>query len=654
MSYRSLKRVLGETSLERKCRLLFGACLLLLITGSFWWYGKATERLVIDENNKSTGRILVDVAMQKHHFRNWENDKYDLEWVIDLTEDLENAEYTYEFLASEEEFRTLDESKKKDIHAAKENDEKILRRLKTQYDVWLQEIQQADSGGNAANAPTIDASQSGPGTESSMADADVAMNTPALPSVGHRLRDRKGWKYHYYQPVYWKESCNTFGCHQRIQDLGAVPIYEAVSTEELPFRVIKIVVPYAATQDAINMNRAILTATAIITVFLAMVALYIVVRYVIVKPLQHLRNVSDQIASGNYLVRAEIRTNDEFEDLAHSFNRMLRNMVDAHEELRNVNADLDAKVDQLAQANMQLYEGNRLKSEFLANMSHELRTPLNSIIGFSDVLQSIESLNDKQKRYVRNIGQSGRVLLDMINDILDLAKMESGKMAVGPTEFSIETVVQAQCNLVRSLSEERNIDLEVEIAARFPKMYQDQGKVQQILTNLLSNSIKFTPEGGRIVVEVDRREATDELSLCVTDTGVGIAEEDQEVIFEKFRQGTALRQGDDLTREYSGTGLGLSIVKELCKLLGGEITFESELGKGSAFTVRLPWSLPEQPFRDVMAVSRGSQPSTADGAEATSTRRPDETPSTAGTSAVNGSSKAVANPDSSAISTSDP
>ena len=131
-----------------------------------------------------------------------------------------------------------------------------------------------------------------------------------------------------------------------------------------------------------------------------------------------------------------------------------------------------------------------------------------------------------------------------------------------------------------------------------PDMFQDQVKVQQILNNLLSNAIKFTPEGGRIVVSVER-DGRDELVLKVADTGVGIAEEDQVAIFEKFRQGkSVLTGGDAMTREYSGTGLGLSIVKELCKLLGGEITLQSELGKGSTFTVRLPWTRADQPKLD--------------------------------------------------------
>jgi signal transduction histidine kinase len=239
---------------------------------------------------------------------------------------------------------------------------------------------------------------------------------------------------------------------------------------------------------------------------------------------------------------------------------------------------------------MRLYEMNRLKSDFLANMSHELRTPLNSIIGFSEVLQGIDTLNDKQKRYAHNIQKSGRVLLDMINDILDLAKIEAGKMDLRLTEFRIGMLVSAQCDMVRSLSEEKNIDLEVNIQPDLPVMFQDQGKIQQVVLNLLSNAIKFTPEGGRITVQVVRS-ADERLQLSVADTGVGIAEEDREIIFEKFRQSSHSIGDGNLTREYTGTGLGLSIVKELCKLLGGEIAFVSELGRGSTFTVRLPWSL---------------------------------------------------------------
>jgi signal transduction histidine kinase len=252
---------------------------------------------------------------------------------------------------------------------------------------------------------------------------------------------------------------------------------------------------------------------------------------------------------------------------------------------------------------MRLYEMNRIKSDFLATMSHELRTPLNSILGFSDVLRSIDSLDDKQKRYVQNIQKSGRMLLDMINDILDLAKIESGRMDVRLTDFRIEQVIGAQCDMARPLTEKKNIDLEMQLQADLPPMHQDQARVQQILNNLLSNAIKFTPEGGRIKIDARHDLAHHDeagwLILQVIDTGVGIAEDDQQAIFEKFRQArSGLPSGDAMTREYSGTGLGLSIVKELCRLLGGEVSVESTLGKGSTFTIRLPWRLEEQPRVD--------------------------------------------------------
>jgi len=346
-----------------------------------------------------------------------------------------------------------------------------------------------------------------------------------------------------------------------------------------------------ATQKAITWNRAILWAIGILTVFMAMVVLYVIIRYVVVKPLKHLRDVSEEISRGNTKLRAEISTNDEFEELADAFNRMLIHLTDQESELRQVNSDLDTKLDQLAQLNMRLYEMNRLKSDFLTNMSHELRTPLNSIIGFSEVLQGIDTLNDKQKRYAQNIRESGRQLLDMINDILDLAKIEAGKMDVRPSEFHIGALISAQCDLIRSLSEEKNIDLGVTVQPDLPMVFQDQSKIQQIVLNLVSNAIKFTPEGGRITVSGDR-DSKHQLVIAVADTGVGIPEEDREIIFEKFRQSSNVGGEGNLTREYSGTGLGLSIVKELCILLGGEVTFDSVLGKGSTFRAILPWKLP--------------------------------------------------------------
>ena len=361
--------------------------------------------------------------------------------------------------------------------------------------------------------------------------------------------------------------------------------------------VVKVVMPDSVTRRAINWNRAILLATAIMTVFLAMLVAYAIVRYVIVKPLGHLRDVADEVRKGNVAARAELHTADEFEELGVAFNRMLRGLVDSQEELRKVNESLDDKVDELAQANLHLYEMNRLKSDFLATMSHELRTPLNSIIGFSDVLGSIQSLDDKQRRYVANIRSSGRMLLEMINDILDLAKIEAGKMEVRASAFRMESIVSAQCDMARPLAEKKNIDLEFDVEPGLEAVDQDPAKVQQILANLLSNAVKFTPEGGRVDVRARLEAAADgpptAFLLEVADTGVGIAPEEQQTIFEKFRQSRVFQSGDDaMTREFSGTGLGLSIVRELCRLLGGDIGVESQLGRGSQFTVRLPLVYP--------------------------------------------------------------
>jgi signal transduction histidine kinase len=321
------------------------------------------------------------------------------------------------------------------------------------------------------------------------------------------------------------------------------------------------------------------------------VASYVIVRYVIVKPVKHLRDVSDAIAAGKLNIRSQIHTGDEFEELSHAFNRMLHNLVAMQQELRDVNADLDKKVDELAQANLALYELYNIKSDFLATMSHELRTPLNSIIGFSEVLTSNEQLTERQRRYAGNILHSGKMLLGMINDILDLAKIESGKMEIHVEDFSIRDVCEALSNLMRPMAEKKGLDLTCELDDAIPLLRQDPGKIRQIVYNLLSNSIKFTPEGGRVTLSAKAEGKSVVIAVC--DTGIGIAEEDRERIFEKFRQAGAggLAAEGVLVREHQGTGLGLSIVRELTRLLGGDVGLESALGKGSTFTVRLPLQL---------------------------------------------------------------
>ncbi len=582
MSYRSIKRVLGETSLERKCRFLFGVCLLLLIGGAFWGIDRITSRLVITTARRHC-HDLADIIMIKVHSVVFETgSEQKREWLQEIWGNFEESQnYEYEIVTLEPDKKLLDIDP---VGPQDDRERQLLlelqEKLKQQRAEQLQEQQ-----------PPTTADMT---PEQLLGGSDKRIIRPV--SVERRPVEGEEEEYHYFEPVKFSDAC--WLCHTPI-DAVAIAGAEMGSSiaQEPPMMAVKVIVPYEERADSIRNSRAILIAVAILTVFLAMITLYLIVRYVIVKPLQHLRNVSDEVSRGKLEVRAEIFTNDEFEDLAHSFNRMLRHLTEAQDELSRVNQDLDSKVDELAQLNMRLYEMNRLKDDFLANMSHELRTPLNSIIGFSEVLQSLDALNDKQKRYASNIQKSGRVLLEMINDILDLAKMEAGKMEVRPSEFSIHSLVEAQCDMVRSLAEDKNIDLVVEVNRSLPQVYQDQAKIQQILTNLLSNAIKFTPEGGRIVVSADHDTAGN-LVLTVADTGVGIAEEDRDIIFEKFRQSGSILGEDGLTREYSGTGLGLSILKELCKLLHGEITFESELGQGSTFRVVLPWVAADRSARE--------------------------------------------------------
>ena len=230
----------------------------------------------------------------------------------------------------------------------------------------------------------------------------------------------------------------------------------------------------------------------------------------------------------------------------------------------------------------ELEAASRHKSEFLANMSHELRTPLNAIIGFSEVLSErmFGEINDKQAEYLADILESGQHLLSLINDILDLSKIEAGRMELEPTEFDLPTVIDNTLILVRERAQRHGITLRRSVDERLRSLYGDERKVKQVLLNLLSNALKFTPEGGEIEVHAELRDGAAETS--VRDTGVGIAPEDQEAVFEEFRQvGTA-------SKKVEGTGLGLAISRKFIELHGGRMWVTSQLGSGSTFTFTLP------------------------------------------------------------------
>jgi signal transduction histidine kinase len=226
------------------------------------------------------------------------------------------------------------------------------------------------------------------------------------------------------------------------------------------------------------------------------------------------------------------------------------------------------------------------KSEFLANMSHELRTPLNAIIGFSEVLaeRMFGDLNDKQDEYLRDIHASGQHLLSLINDILDLSKIEAGRMELEPAEFDLPSIIDTALILVRERAGRRGIALERSVDERAGVMRADERKVKQVLLNLLSNAIKFTPEGGR--VEVRATIEADVAEISVIDTGIGIAPEDQEAVFEEFRQVGAS------AKKIEGTGLGLALSRKFVELHGGRISVTSRVGEGSTFTFTIPCRMP--------------------------------------------------------------
>jgi signal transduction histidine kinase len=222
------------------------------------------------------------------------------------------------------------------------------------------------------------------------------------------------------------------------------------------------------------------------------------------------------------------------------------------------------------------------KSEFLANMSHELRTPLNAIIGFSEVLtdRMFGELNEKQEEYLRDIYASGTHLLSLINDILDLSKIEAGRMELELTEVDLPTALDNALMLVRERAQRRSLTLHKDVDAEVGQIQGDERKIRQVVLNLLSNAIKFTPEGGRIELAAVPKDGLVEVS--VSDTGVGIAPEDQDKVFEEFRQvGTADKKAE-------GTGLGLTLCRKFIELHGGRIWVKSQLGAGSTFTFTIP------------------------------------------------------------------
>ncbi len=316
-----------------------------------------------------------------------------------------------------------------------------------------------------------------------------------------------------------------------------------------------------ASHEAYLGSRAVVLAFGVGSIALALLLGY-AISWSLIKPVQAMNERLGQLAAGDFAQRVQVPNRDELGVLADNLNRMSA-------ELGRLYRELEA--------------ASRHKSEFLASMSHELRTPLNAIIGFSEVLQErmFGEVNPKQAEYLDDIIASGRHLLALINDILDLSKIEAGRMELDLARFHLPQALEHGLAVVRERAARHGVALELRLDDGVGDVVADERKIRQVLLNLLSNAVKFTPAGGRVALSASAGNGSVEIS--VSDTGVGIAPGDQEVIFEEFRQ-----VGGDGAHKREGTGLGLALAKKFVELHGGKLWVASAVGQGSTFTFTLP------------------------------------------------------------------
>jgi two-component system sensor histidine kinase BarA len=393
---------------------------------------------------------------------------------------------------------------------------------------------------------------------------------------------------------------NCITCHNPQGSASAFSLNETIGTVIISLKDIG-----SEISRTILMNRIWIIVAGLIGGIGAIVVFYWITQRVILRPIRQLRAIANNVSEGNLDIRSTISTGDEYEKLANAFNNMLDGLQATQEKLRQANKQLDAKIAELSERNIELFKANKVKSEFLANISHEFRTPLNAILGFAQVLREKPSkgglTGDKAQKYAENIISSGNSLLSMINDLLDLAKTQAGKMELHIEKTSILQLCEDMASSFSLMAGRKKIKIKLQIAPDIPLLTTDPGKVRQILYNFLSNAVKFTSQRGKIEIRAgaptndppyvtkwqpDKMAVENTVRIAVSDTGCGIAESDSKKIFEKFRQ-----VDGSITRQSPGSGLGLTICTELAAMLAGSIGLASELKKGSTFWLDIPITL---------------------------------------------------------------